>query len=144
MYLVVLANRILLNASYVLCDTKVKFIYRVSFLVKSNYRWSIKKYFWPPGEVEDFLISRMFQIHTKLFNCACITGIKLNIKTSRWNWDPRLKILHFLKSEKKPKHQKRLSFLSRDQNVSICWFLPDTAYKKLFLFLVKNTWSSSQ
>ena len=46
MYLVVLANRILLNASYVLSDTKIKFIYRVSFLVKSNCRWSIKKYFW--------------------------------------------------------------------------------------------------
>ena len=46
MYLIVLAKRMLINANYFLCDTKVKIIYRVFFLVKSNCRWSIKKYFW--------------------------------------------------------------------------------------------------
>ena len=53
----VLANRMLISANYVVCDTKVKIIYRVSFLVKSNCRWSIKKISGtPPGEVEGFLI----------------------------------------------------------------------------------------
>ena len=44
MYLVVLANRMLFNANYVLCDAKVKIIYRLTFLVKSNCRWSIENY----------------------------------------------------------------------------------------------------
>ena len=46
MYLIVLAKRMLINANYALCDTKFKIIYRASFLVKCNCRWSIKKYFW--------------------------------------------------------------------------------------------------
>ena len=46
MYLIVLAKRMLINVKYALCDTKVKIIYRVSFLVKSNCSWSMKKYFW--------------------------------------------------------------------------------------------------
>ena len=119
MYLAVLANRMLINANYVLCDTKVKITYRVSFLVKSNCRWSIKSISGtPPGEVEDFPISRMFEKRTKSFNCARMTGIKLNIRAWRWNWDPGLKILHFIKSEKKSIHQERLNYLSRDQNAS--------------------------
>ena len=46
MYLIALAKRMLINANYALCSTKVKIIYRVSFLGKPNCRWSIKKYFW--------------------------------------------------------------------------------------------------
>ena len=34
----------------------------------------------PPGEVEDLVSSQMFQIRTKSFKCACMTGIKLNIR----------------------------------------------------------------
>ena len=36
----------------------------------------------PPGEGEDFLIFRMFQIRKKLFNCPCMIGIKLNVRAS--------------------------------------------------------------
>ena len=83
MYLVVLANRMLFNANYVLCYAKEKIIYRITFLVKSNI--GALKTIWgtPPGEVEDFLISGMFQICTKLLNCACMTGISLNIRASQ-------------------------------------------------------------
>ena len=97
----------------------------------------------PPGEVEDFLIFRMIQIRTKSFSCAFMTGIKLNIRASWWNWDPGLKVFCFIKLEKSI-HQERLNFLMREQNASIHWFLVDAVYKKLLLFLVKNTWSSSQ
>ena len=97
----------------------------------------------PPGEVEDFLIFRMLQIRTKSFSCACMTDIKLNIRASRWNWDRGSKVFYFIKLEKSI-HQERLNFLIWDQNASIRWFLVDAAYKKLLLFLVKNTWSSSQ
>ena len=72
-----------------------------------------------------------------------MTDIKLNIKASRWNWDPGLKVFYFIELEKSI-HQERLNYLIRDQNASIRWFLVDAAYKKLLLFLVKNTWSSSQ
>ena len=34
------------------------------------------------GDVKDFLICLMFQIRTKSFNCACVTGRKLNIRAS--------------------------------------------------------------
>ena len=34
----------------------------------------------PSGEVENFLIFRMFQICEKPFKCASMTGIKLNIR----------------------------------------------------------------
>ena len=137
MHLVVLANRMLINANYVLCDTKVKIIYRVSFLVKSNCRWSIKKYFWYAAwrswRFPNFPnVSNTY----KIIN-LCMTGVKLNIRASRWNW-------YFIKLEKMSIHQERWDFLSREQNTSIRWFLVDAAYKKLLLFLVKNTWSSSQ
>ena len=91
----------------------------------------------PPGEVEDFLIFRMFQIRTKSFRCACMTGIKLNIRASRWNWDPRLKVFYFIKLEKKSIHQERLCFLIRYQNASIRWFLVDAAYKNFYCFYWK-------
>ena len=97
----------------------------------------------PSGEVEDFLIFRMFQICTKSFSCVCMSGTKLNIRASRWNWDPGLTIFYFIKLVKSI-HQERLNFVIRDQNASIRSFLVDAAYKKLLLFLVKNTWSSSQ
>ena len=147
MYLVVLANRMLINVNYALCDTKVKMsrsTTEYTFLSSPTVDGALKSISeTPPGEVEDFLIFRMFQIRTKSFSCACMTDIKLNIRTSRWNWDRGLKVFYFIKLEKSI-HQERLNFLIWDQNASIRWFLVDVAYKKLLLFLVKNTWSSSQ
>ena len=71
MYLVVLANRMLINANYVLCNTKIKNIYRVSFLANPTVDGALKSISGTPtGEVEDFLISRIFQIRTKSFNCG--------------------------------------------------------------------------
>ena len=144
MYLIVLANRMLINANYALCDTKVKISKEYPFLSNRTVDGALKSISGIlPGDVEDFLILRMFQIRTKSFSCACMTGIKLNIRASRWNWDPGLKVFYFIKLEKSIL-QERLNFLIRDENASIHRFLVDAAYKKLLLFLVKNTWSSSQ
>ena len=142
MYLIVLAKRMLINANYVLCDTKVKIIYRVSFLVKCNSRWSIKKYFWNAAW-RSWGFPNFSKVPNTYKICACMTDIKLNIKASRWNWDPGLKVFYFIELEKSI-HQERLNYLIRDQNASIRWFLVDAAYKKLLLLFVKNTWSSSQ
>ena len=148
MYLVVLANRMLINVNYALCDTKVKMsrsTTEYTFLSIPTVDGASKSISeTPPGDVEDFLIFRMFQIRTKSFSCACMTGIKLNIRASQWNWDPGLKVFYFIKLGKKSMHQKRLKFLIHDQNAFIPWLLVDAVYKKLLLFLVKNTWSSSQ
>ena len=96
MYLIILAKRMLINANYALCGTKVNIIYRVSFLFKSNCRWSIKKYFWNAGwRSWRFPVFWMFQIRTKSFSCACMTGIKLNIRASLWNWDHGLKFFYY-------------------------------------------------
>ena len=68
MHLVVLANRMLINANYVLCNTKIKNIYRVSFLANPTVDGALKSISGTP--TGDFLISRMFQIRTKSFNCG--------------------------------------------------------------------------
>ena len=87
MYLVVLANRMLINVNYALCDTKVKMsrsTTEYTFLSSPTVDGALKSISeTPPGEVEDFLIFRMFQIRTKSFSCACMTGIKLNIRASQ-------------------------------------------------------------
>ena len=83
MYLIVLANRMLINANYALCDTKVKISKEYPFLSNRTVDGALKSISGIlPGDVEDFLILRMFQIRTKSFSCACMTGIKLNIRPS--------------------------------------------------------------
>ena len=135
MYLIVLANRMLINDNYTLCDTKVKISKEYPFLSNRTVDGALKSISGIlPGDVEDFLILRMFQIRTKSFSCACMTGIKLNIRPSLWNWDPGLKVFHFIKLERKSIHQERLNFLIWDQNASIHWFVVVAAFKNCYCF----------
>ena len=144
MYLILLAKRMLINAMMPCATRRSISSTEYPFFPNLTVDGALKSISGTsPGEVEDFLIFRMFQIRTKSFSWACMTGIKLNIRASRWNWDRGLKVFYFIKLEKSI-HQERLNFLIWDQNASIRWFLVDVAYKKLLLFLVKNTWSSSQ
>ena len=91
MHVVVLANSMLINAVMSCATGRSRSCTEYPFLSIPTVDGALKSISGtPPEEVEDFLISRMFQIRTKSFNCACMTGIKLNITASRWKSDPGL------------------------------------------------------
>ena len=143
MHLVVLANRMLINANYVLCDTKVKIIYRVSFLVKSNSRWNIKTYLWYatwrswrftnfPNVPNTYKI-----IQLSLYDRRKTEYKRLAMKLRSWAIDST-----FYQISKEVYPPRKIKFFKPRPkclySLVPCWC------KKLSLFLVKNTWSSSQ
>ena len=79
MHLVVLANR-MLSMPIMSCATlRSRSSTKYPFLLNPTVDGALKSFsVTPPREVEDFLISRMFQIRTKSFNCTCMTGKKPN------------------------------------------------------------------
>ena len=84
MHLVLFANSMLINAIMSCATGRSRSSTEYPFLSNPTADGALKSISGtPPGEVEDFLISQMFQIRTKSFNCACMTGIKLNIRASR-------------------------------------------------------------
>ena len=134
MYLIVLAKRMLINANYALWCTKVKIIYRVSFIAKPNSRWSIKMYFWNvtwrswrfpnfPNVPNTYKIIQVCLYDRHKTECK-----SLAVKLRSW-------IEGFLFYQiRKVYPPRKIKFF----NASICWFLVDGAYKKLLLFLVKK------
>ena len=144
MYLVALANRMLLSVNYVLCDTKVKIIYRVSFLVKSNCRWSSTKYFWyaiwRSWKFPNFSnVPNMWKTIQMCFYDRHKTEYKtLAMKLSSW-----IKDSTFYQIRKEVYLPRKIKFFMPRLNC-FYWLLSGWCSDVHLLFVVKNTWSSSQ